>query len=382
MRSLLGALHRFWFSPASSSPLAAMRIVVCGYMLVSMLSYDLARTWRALKRPREFMDPAVALDLFPLPYTLAAEWLLPLSLLVYGLGVLATLGLFARPALFLFAACYWSMGAVIGAWGYIPHSRILPVQALMILAFAPGTTAWSVDRLLQWAWRRRRGSAPPLRAALAGRPVPRWGIQLVLVIFATVMFSAGISKLRYSGWEWTDGRTLGFYLAGGSVRNVIIPDTGNGSRPGLDRRPHLSYWTDGFSQFVGRKDLTPDVAWKDGVGLESYLFSMTVQPMGRRVASHSSAVVALSFMSLFLELLAPLMLVGSRLRSLYLLAATGFFLGIDATMGISFVPWVVVGLCLVDWRWLASPLLVRTGLLQRMRDRERWRRPRRTAAQE
>ncbi len=106
---------------------------------------------------------------------------------------------------------------------------------------------------------------------LAGTPVPRWGTQLMLVLIVLLFFSAGVSKLRYSGLAWADGQTLSFYLDGGTGLRIPDPESDGYLAPN-------STWRKGFSQFVTSEH--PTDLWKDGVGLEGYLYRARPEPLG------------------------------------------------------------------------------------------------------
>ena len=342
-------LTRFWSLPEVPFTLPLTRIVLCLFASGYLLPSDMGRLLRLLRRPPEFFDPPAVLAWLPLPPS--EPVVVAFGVVMLALGLLAAVGLLTRPALLLFGLGYLYLGVTIASWGYFPHSRLLPVQVLFILAFAPGSTAWSLDRLLRW-WRQRRdGSgrdvrrdAPSLRAALAGTPVPRWGTQLILVLIVLLFFSAGVSKLRYSGLAWADGQTLSFYLNGGTGLRIPNPE-GNG---------YLSpdsTWREGFSQFVASDD--PTGLWKDGVGLEGYLYRARPEPLGQFLASIPWAVTALSVFSLMFELASPLLLLGPFWRNLYLFGAVAFFVGIDLTLSVGFLGWIPICLTMIEWRWFS-----------------------------
>lgn len=349
MSRLWSALQRFLFSPVNPSRLAVLRAVICLYLLYWMLPLDLRRLGGAGRRPVEFMEPATVMSLIPLPFPMTTEVLTVFGMAMAGLGLMAAFGVLTRPALLLFALGYLWMGAAISSWGYVTHSRILPLQVLLILAFAPGTTAWSVDRLVLWLVRSRRRAGQTWQAFLAGPPVPGWGVQLTVVLVAALLFSAGVSKVRYAGLQWADGQTLGFYLSNRTVTNLFtnLPDD-------VDRPRG---WNDGFVQFVSRPGLPAEAQWKDGVGVDGYLYMARATPIGDAIARRPRALRALATFTLLVELAAPLVLLGAWARSAYLLAACGFFVGIYVSMGINFLAWVVVILCVVEWRPLTAPLV-------------------------
>ena len=186
--STFGRVTRFWFLPETPFTLPLMRVVLCLFTAVYLLPSDMGRLLRLLRRPPEFFDPPGVLAWLPLPPS--RSFVVAFGVVMLALGLLAAVGLLTRPALLLFALGYLYLGVVIASWGYFPHSRLLPVQVLFILAVAPGTTAWSLDRLLKW---RRNGGrdTPSLRAALTGVPVPRWGTQLILVLIVLLFCRRG-----------------------------------------------------------------------------------------------------------------------------------------------------------------------------------------------
>jgi hypothetical protein len=155
--------------------------------------------------------------------------------------------------------------------------------------------------------------------------VPRWGTQLILVLIAALFLAAGVSKLRHGGLAWADGKTLGFYLAGGTTMGL----------------PQAT-WQKGFSPLSGPSDVEPTLTWKDGFGLENYLYLVSPPKLGRVVARFPWMAVILSVVTLIFELAAPLMIINHWLRNLYLLSAILFMSGIRFTMGIDFLPWIVV----------------------------------------
>jgi hypothetical protein len=345
---LLQAVHRFWFAPVEPARVAILRIVTCTYVLYTMLGRDLARLRNVGTRPLDFMDPPLAFNLIPIPFPLTGYAFLVFAGAMAAVGIMAAVGLFTRPALLLFALGYVWMGAAISSWGYVTHSRILPIHVLLILAFAPGAAAWSVDRLVTWGRGRMRGRRDSLRSVLGGHPVPGWGAQLTVVLIAILLFAAGASKVRHAGFQWADGQTLGFYLAGGLTPNrfVHVPDD--------VERPRT--WRDAFVHVVSRPGLTAEAAWKDGVGLDGYLYQASGTIIGRAIAERPSLLVGLSAFTLILELAAPLLLFGGLIRSVYLLLAASLFIGIWLAMGIAFHSWSAIILCLVDWRRLFAPL--------------------------
>ncbi len=108
----------------------------------------------------------------------------------FGLGLLgATLGI--APQLFLLVAfvAYFFYFSQIMPLSYIQRKTNLIPIVILILFFAPGL-------------------AQPL-----AQPTPVWSLFLVKVSLVQIYFSAGLQKLRRSGWQWSDGCSLQAYLA-------------------------------------------------------------------------------------------------------------------------------------------------------------------------
>ncbi len=96
----------------------------------------------------------------------------------------ACVGPFARLFLILSIGGYFLYFAQIPDLAYIRRKTNLIPLILLVCLFAPGIEA-------------------PLEI-----PAPLWPLFLVKLMIVLVYLASGISKLRYSGWVWADGRTL------------------------------------------------------------------------------------------------------------------------------------------------------------------------------
>jgi uncharacterized membrane protein YphA (DoxX/SURF4 family) len=122
----------------------------------------------------------------------------------FELGViLAALGLLTRLA----TAVSFVLGLyVIGIqfnYGYLHWAHAIVPIVMGVFALAPCADAWSLDALI-WKYRRRQ------RTKTGGQY--HWPVQLVRVLFVTVFFAAGLSKLRAAGLSWVMSDTLRHYL--------------------------------------------------------------------------------------------------------------------------------------------------------------------------
>jgi hypothetical protein len=123
-----------------------------------------------------------------------------------------------------------------------------------------------------------------------------------------------------------DGKTLAFYLGGGSLRDRISPQ-----------------------RFIADPDSPRSARFRDGVGLVDWAWVADPTSLGKAVASQPLLTRLLAILALSLELVFPLALLSRRTTWALLGAAALFHLGIKATMQISFLSYLVVYIVFVDW---------------------------------
>lgn len=222
---LLAALDRHWFAPGSLRDLALVRILVFGSQTLVFLFFPVGR----LRPPgahvhlatvgAELYQPMLALRLLLLP---VGGWdggpPSPAMLgAAYGAalvaGVLATIGLLARPAMLVAAAANLLLVAHYHAYGEYHHHEALMMIALWVLALAPSAAVWSVD-----AARRRRRGAPAAPAGADASPLARWPLRLMQWVIALTYLSAALSKLQVGGLAWFNGYTMSYHLAHAGLR--------------------------------------------------------------------------------------------------------------------------------------------------------------------
>jgi hypothetical protein len=351
VRRFWAAASDYWLRAEPPFTLPFMRVVLVGFTVLVALPEQVNRLRWVSVRPLEFMDPPRILHWLPVPFPLTPSGISVFWAVMTVAGVLAAVGLATRLALLVFTTGYLYLGATSSAWGFMSHAVLGYSQVFLVLFIAPGTSAYSLDRWLRW--RRAAGARPPFRQALAGPPVTRWGTRLVLAFLATILLAAGLSKLRYSGPRWADGRTLGAYLSGATC-------DGQADTSGVRALPCRKVWMHGYTLFAGPPRVPRGLAWRDGFGLQSHLYTTGPAPLGRLISSNRLVLVALSVGTLLFELSAPVMLGAVWLRNLYLLGGVAFFLGIQLTMPVGFSSWIPLLLTAVEWRVIWSRRLVRS----------------------
>lgn len=203
---------RFFFPPNFTTRLAVMRII-CVAVELLFFSYTLQSHLVLLSSPG-FARPQWLMTLVTLPLGEEAfrqAWVLTsLNTLTWVAGILALIGLFTRPALFVFAVC--TMLEIAHAYSYneFHHKETVWAMFLLMLAFAPSGDCLSVD-----AWlRQRRGVAAgvgqPLRRWTHGRwtDLAMWPLVAVQCLLALAYFDAAASKMIVGGLSWFNGYTL------------------------------------------------------------------------------------------------------------------------------------------------------------------------------
>jgi hypothetical protein len=332
---MLTRLHDWCFAPSARYQLGVFRVFLATWILHDYVVRLFPRLDAIAGRSRDFLDPpllarvveALSLPLPPEPGSLGL-----LRALAYGVACASVLGVSTRLSLVALASLNLYLGAAVNSWGYAAHSTALPALILVILAAAPGATTFSCDALFE-AWHARRNGQPArFSERFFGRAVSAWPVRLTLVLLCLFYFASGHSKLRHSGLRWADGRTLDFYLSGGSVLG--------GGQP---------------QRFISAPGAPAADKWRDGYGLVDYAYLGRPTALGRSLSRSPGAVRLLSIATLLFELGFPLVFLGRRIAFAYLLAGAAFHVGIMLTLQIDFWSSLVVYLLFVDWlalgRW-------------------------------
>lgn len=211
----LQALDRHWFAPGRLSDLALVRIIAFGSQTGIFLWYPDARV-RSL--PEQLLQTSAGAHLYdPLPLLRIMLWpfgqlsagppepafLTTVYVIAVAAGALATIGLFARPAMLAAAAAHALIVAHHYSYGEYHHAEALMIIALGVLALGPSAQVWSVDAARR---RRRTGSPNPALSEFA-----RWPLRVVQWLLALSYLSAAMSKLVTSRLSWFNGHTMTFY---------------------------------------------------------------------------------------------------------------------------------------------------------------------------
>lgn len=207
-----------WVPPATAEALGATRAWIAAILLGSVLWEDLPSS-AALPRGMLDVDHHWLLGLLhSLPigfdrFLASAPGLLAYEALTGLLLALAMLGLFTRWTVPAAALAYLLFASIFRGYAWSYHTGLVPLYALLLLAFTPCGDALSLDRLR----RRRRGEAvEPARVPRLRYGVGRYLVWMAVAIPYTL---AGLSKLRNTGFGWWRGEHMKQML----VATVVEP---------------------------------------------------------------------------------------------------------------------------------------------------------------
>jgi hypothetical protein len=121
----------------------------------------------------------------------------------------------------LFALGMLVLGSYRSSWGRLLHFENLMVLYLVIVALSPAADAWSLDARR----RSRRRSRSDAHAVAASSSAYGWPIALLSVVLVVTYVIAGVAKLRYGGLDWVVGDTLRNHVAYAAARLDLLGGT-------------------------------------------------------------------------------------------------------------------------------------------------------------
>jgi hypothetical protein len=263
----------------------------------------------------------------------------PLFLVIYASAAVGSFfGIFTRVSLFVFGIFTLYVRGFSASLGVFDHVNCLMSQVVLVLAFIPGSTNLSVDRLVQHYYRYKKGENFLLYQAFWKSKDSIWGMRLMLILLACVYFAAGASKIRFGGLRWLDGNTLSYYLDGRANSSNL-----NGAPP----------------IFLTNDKVKSADKWRDGFGLSSYSYGNREYgklgiKAGKILTSVPAIIMAVAIGTVLFELCSFLILIDGWPRTIYLLGAIGMHVGIGFTMNLGFIPYRIFDFLLIDWVWVLS----------------------------
>jgi len=303
--SALERVERWWFCPAPALRLACLRVLVSSFALLWLIGVGPLLLGNLRMAASHFAPVGVVTILdAPLPFELGVfTWLATIAL-----GVAAVLGWRFRVTGPAFALGLLWVTSYRNSWGMIFHSENLVVMHALVLALLPASDAWSLDA-------RRRQT--PAAAAHVLDPRYGWGPKLMATLTVLTYVLAGVAKLRNAGDAWLGGEALLGHVAWDNLRKLEL--------------------------------------------------GSAYSPIGAALASFPALFVPLAWMSMALELGAPIALFGRRLAWVWAVGMWCFHLGVLLLMAIMFA-YPVSGVAF-------APLFELEVLALRLGERLRRRRP-------
>jgi len=190
---------------ATPGTLGAMRMWICGILLLFTLTEDLPSiAWL----PAETRHSAgIMAWMYALPFgfdkLVASEaGLYVFQLLTEGLLFLGMIGLGTRVVIPLGAAFFLLLLGVLQDYSFHWHQGWIPLYLIIILSFTPCGDGWSVDRV------RRVIRGQPVPDSACALPVYGWARYTCWVAIAVSYWETGLCKLRYGGLSWWDPEGL------------------------------------------------------------------------------------------------------------------------------------------------------------------------------
>jgi hypothetical protein len=212
-----------------------------------------------------------------------------------GLAIPFVLGFRYRLVAPLFSLGFLWVTSYRNSWGMIFHTENLLVLSLLVLAGSPAADALSLDA---------RGRPEPSAGGAYG-----WPLRAMTWLTVIAYVLAGVAKLKLAGPDWADGELLRAQVAYDNLRKIEL--------------------------------------------------GSNYSALGARLVEYVAPFAALSWLTLALELGAPIALLGSRAALGWVAAAWLFHIGVLVLMAIPFL----YQLSLVAYapffpveRWLGPPV--------------------------
>ncbi|MBV9186403.1 MAG: HTTM domain-containing protein [Acidobacteria bacterium] len=197
---------RKFVGTADASQLGAIRVLVCGVVLMNLLWVNLASTTllpHSMREPMGLFHAAQSLPGFSrFEASVAALRMFQIVLLLVTAAAMT--GWRTRWTVPLACIGYFLEGGLLRQYSHFYHSGMASMDLLAVLSFTPCGDGFSIDA---------RGKPPRARSRTYG-----WARYACWVTLAMIYFSAGLSKLRTGGLQWSGASNL---------RAITLTDTLN-----------------------------------------------------------------------------------------------------------------------------------------------------------
>ncbi len=208
MTGLWHAWRSFWFRPEPAVNLCLSRAVFFGLLFAFYLPVDHS-VWGDI--PVDFWQPVSFFSWSP-AFRLGSAWLWPLEV-VFKLSLLfSALGLCTRLSVTTALVSGMLVLGMPNNFGKVHHNAGPVVLCMALLAISRCGDRYSLDALLT------KAKDVPRVSAEYG-----WARRAVCALIVLVYFSAGLSKLRVSGWAWASADNMSNMILSHVHYNVSGP---------------------------------------------------------------------------------------------------------------------------------------------------------------
>lgn len=196
---------RWLFAPLPAARLASVRILVGGFATSYLILFGLEILAPLSFEPHRFR-PIGIWHLWPEPLPSAA--LVALYGAALPLALAFTSGFRYRWSGPAFAGVLLVVSTYRNSWGMVFHTENLMVLHVLLLALAPAADAWSLDH------RERSTGSEDGRHG--------WALRAMCLVTVSTYLVAGVTKLRISGWGWTEGEVLRAHVALDTLQKIEL----------------------------------------------------------------------------------------------------------------------------------------------------------------
>jgi hypothetical protein len=267
-----------FMEPAPPERLAMLRILIGAFGLIYLV-VRLPHLLAVARFDDARFDPVGPLAWLPGPLTPGVGQVVLAAALAAGAAYVA--GWRWRISGPAFALLFLAITTYRSSWGQVFHVENLPALHLLILAAVPAADTWSLDRRAGRTGRHRQDPS-----------VWGWPVRLITLVTVLSYVVAGWAKIRNGGMDWVTGDVL---------RNQVAHDN-----------------------------------------LRKALHGDTYSPLGELALRHGWLFPPMAAVSMAVELGALVALVRGRWRTIWIVGAWFFHVGVLALMAIGF-PYQLVG---------------------------------------
>lgn len=210
MSRIVDRLGDRWMAPMPRERIATLRVLV-GLFAFAYVTLRLAH-FGDFSRLADFRPIGVVGLVLEAPLPSAATWTLAIATSVTAVAF--TLGWRFRLTGPVFAVLLLWVTSYASSWGMIFHTENLLVLHVLVLGACPSADAWSLDA-------RRRPSAPDDDSVGVDERYG-WPVRLMCLLTVITYAIAGYTKLRVSGLEWATSDLLRNYVAYDALRKAEL----------------------------------------------------------------------------------------------------------------------------------------------------------------